>query len=39
MLLMPYAPLQRGGKPVRWLPAKSRGLIEFVRGKLGAAPT
>lgn len=39
MLLMPYAPLERGGKPVRWLPAKCRSFAEFVRGKLGAAPT
>lgn len=39
MLLMPYAPLERGGKPVRWLPAKCRSFVEFVRGKLGAAPT
>jgi phage shock protein PspC (stress-responsive transcriptional regulator) len=39
MLLMPYAPLQRGGKPVRWLPSKCRSFVEFVRGKLGAAPT
>jgi len=39
MLLMPLAPLERGGKPLRWLPAKCRGLVGFVRGKLGAAPT
>jgi phage shock protein PspC (stress-responsive transcriptional regulator) len=39
MLLMPLAPLERGGKPLRWLPARSRGLVGFVRGMLGAAPT
>jgi phage shock protein PspC (stress-responsive transcriptional regulator) len=39
MLLMPLAPLERGGKPLRWLPAKCRGLVGFVRGKLGAAAT
>lgn len=39
MLLMPYAPLQGGGTRVRRLPAKSRGFVEFVRGKLGAAAT
>lgn len=39
MLLMPYAPLQGGGARVRKLPAKSRGFVEFVRGKLGAAAT
>jgi phage shock protein PspC (stress-responsive transcriptional regulator) len=35
MLLMPYAPLQSGGTPVRWLPAKSRAFMEFLRAKLG----
>lgn len=39
MLLMPYAPLEGGGKRVRWLPSKCRSFVEFVRGKLGAAPT
>ena len=39
MMLMPLAPLERGGKPLRWLPARSRGLVGFVRGMLGAAPT
>ena len=39
MLLMPYAPLTRGGKPVRKIPAKARSFVEFVRGKLGAAAT
>jgi phage shock protein PspC (stress-responsive transcriptional regulator) len=37
MLLMPYAPLQRGGKPPRKIPAKSRSLVEFIRAKLGVA--
>jgi phage shock protein PspC (stress-responsive transcriptional regulator) len=37
MLLMPYAPLERGGKPLRKIPAKSRSLVEFIRAKLGAA--
>lgn len=35
MLLMPYAPLEPGGKRIRWLPAKCRGIVEFVRAKLG----
>lgn len=35
MLLMPYAPLDPMGAPVRWLPAKCRTLMEFLRGKLG----
>jgi phage shock protein C len=35
MLLMPYAPLESGGAPVRWLPAKSRAFMEFLRAKLG----
>lgn len=39
MLLMPQAPLQRGGPPLRWLPAKTRGFVGFVRDKLGAAAT
>jgi len=37
MLLMPYAPLERGGKPLRKIPAKSRSLVEFIRAKLGVA--
>ena len=37
MLLMPYAPLVRGGKPVGKIPAKCRSFIEFVRAKLGVA--
>ena len=39
MLLIPYAPLQRGAEPLRTIPAKSRSFIEFVRGKLGVAAT
>jgi phage shock protein PspC (stress-responsive transcriptional regulator) len=35
MLLMPYAPLQPGGARVRWLPAKCRAFMEFLRAKLG----
>jgi phage shock protein PspC (stress-responsive transcriptional regulator) len=35
MLLMPYAPLEPAGAPLRWLPAKCRRFIEFVRAKLG----
>lgn len=35
MLLMPYAPLQPDGPPIRWLPAKSRAFMEFLRVKLG----
>jgi len=36
MLLLPYAPLQPGGAPVRWLPAKCREFVEFLRSKLSA---
>jgi phage shock protein PspC (stress-responsive transcriptional regulator) len=35
MLLMPYAPLQPDGARVRWLPAKCRAFMEFLRAKLG----
>ena len=35
MLLMPYAPLQPGSTPLRWLPAKCRAFMEFLRVKLG----
>jgi phage shock protein C len=35
MLLMPYAPLQPGGASIRWLPAKNRRFMEFLRAKLG----
>jgi phage shock protein PspC (stress-responsive transcriptional regulator) len=34
MLLMPYAPLESGGRPLRWLPARSRTFMEFLRAKL-----
>jgi hypothetical protein len=37
MLLFPYAPLESGVRPLRWLPAKSRALMEFLRGKLSLA--
>jgi phage shock protein PspC (stress-responsive transcriptional regulator) len=39
MLLMPYAPLETGGKPLRWLPAKCRRFVEFLRAKLGVERT
>jgi len=35
MLLMPYAPTEPGGVRIRWLPAKSRAFMEFLRAKLG----
>ena len=35
MLLLPYAPLEPGGAPVRWLPAKCRAFMEYLRAKLG----
>jgi len=38
MLLLPYAPLEAGGAPVRWLPAKCRAVMEFLRAKLGVDP-
>lgn len=37
MLLLPYAPLEPGGEPVRNVPAKSRELVELLRAKLSAA--
>ncbi|MCM2310948.1 MAG: PspC domain-containing protein [Steroidobacteraceae bacterium] len=37
MVLFPYAPLQPGGRPLGWLPAKSRALVEFLRTKLSLA--
>jgi phage shock protein C len=39
MLLMPYAPLEPGAKPLRWLPAKCRSFVEFLRAKLGVERT
>ena len=35
MLLLPYAPLEAGGAPVRWLPRKCRAFMEFLRARLG----
>jgi len=35
MLLMPYAPLEPGSAPIRWLPKKCRAFVEFLRAKLG----
>jgi len=35
MLLLPYAPPEPGGAPIRWLPAKNRAFVEFLRAKLG----
>ena len=37
MLLMPYAPIVSGGRPLRWLPAKCRALTEFLRAKFSLA--
>jgi phage shock protein PspC (stress-responsive transcriptional regulator) len=39
MLLMPYAPLDPAAAPLRWLPAKCRRFVEFVRAKLGIERT
>ena len=39
MLLMPYAPLEAGAAPLRWLPAKCRRFVEFLRTKLGVERT
>jgi len=39
MLLMPYAPLAAGAAPLRWLPAKCRRFVEFMRAKLGVERT
>jgi len=36
MLLLPYAPLESGGRPLRKLPAKSRAFVSYVRSKLSA---
>lgn len=35
MLLMPYAPLDPSAAPMRWLPAKCRSVVEYLRAKLG----
>ena len=37
MLLMPYAPLEPGGRPLGWLPSRSRTFIEFLRAKFRLA--
>lgn len=37
MLLFPFAPLEAGSPPLRWLPAKSRAFMEFLRAKLSLA--
>lgn len=37
MLLLPYAPLERGGATVRKLPAKCREFVEWLRLKLRVA--
>ena len=37
MLLLSYAPLEPGGPPLGWLPAKSRALVEYLRAKLSLA--
>jgi phage shock protein PspC (stress-responsive transcriptional regulator) len=37
MLLLPYSPLVPGGRPLRWLPAKCRAFMEFVRAKFSLA--
>ena len=37
MLLMPYAPLEPGGRPLGWLPSRSRAFIEFLRAKFHLA--
>ena len=37
MLLLPCAPLEPGGPPLGWLPAKSRALVEYLRAKLSLA--
>ncbi len=37
MLLLPYAPLQPGGPPVRKIPAKCREWVELLRAKLNLA--
>ena len=37
MLLMPYAPLAPGGRPLGWLPSRSRTFIEYIRSKFSLA--
>jgi phage shock protein PspC (stress-responsive transcriptional regulator) len=37
MLLLPFAPLRPGGPRIRWIPAKSREFVGFIRSKLSTA--
>ena len=37
MLLMPYAPLEPGGRTLGWLPSRSRTFIEYLRAKFSLA--
>ncbi len=37
MLLMPFAPLEPGAPPLRWLPARCRALMDFLRAKFHLA--
>jgi phage shock protein PspC (stress-responsive transcriptional regulator) len=37
MLLLPYAPLEPGGQPIRRIPAKCREWVELLRAKLHLA--
>jgi phage shock protein C len=37
MLLLPYAPLEPGGQPIRRIPAKCREWVELLRAKLNLA--
>jgi len=37
MLLMPYAPLEAGGRPLGWLPGKCRAFMEYLRAKFHLA--
>lgn len=37
MLLLPYAPAERGSAPIRKIPAKSREFVGYVRSKFSAA--
>jgi phage shock protein PspC (stress-responsive transcriptional regulator) len=39
MLLLPYAPLEPGAAPLRWLPARCRRFVEFLHAKLGVERT
>jgi len=34
---MPYAPLEAGGPPLRWLPGKCRTFMEYLRTKFNLA--